>query len=367
MGMRTVHAGNKSKEIRLKRYDTALNVLKIAKSRAVDFVIIAGDIFENNNIDEIVVRKTVDILNQFAPIPVFIIPGNHDPSLPGGIWERGSWKRIEPHVIMLDEAGEYPFDNGVTLYPCPVKQKRSNLDPTNWIPKRDVDDKRIRIGLAHGSLDVLPDSINFPIAKNCADEKGLDYLALGDWHSYYQLDRTIYSGTFEPTSFDEPDSGNIVIVEISQGIPPKIEKIKSRSLNWAMISINIRDISDLEKFEEMIRTLGPLNTLVLRIKIQLLLSEDDDFNRKIEVIRGDLEEGAFYVEWDQIEEIPLKDNLMLKMPDGILQDIDSALLSILEGKIPQPPCNAYANLDPLVVRKARILLHTLYRRGVRDH
>ncbi|MFA5296155.1 MAG: DNA repair exonuclease [Methanoregulaceae archaeon] len=363
MGMRAVHAGNKSKEIRIKRYETASNVLNIAKKNGIDFVIIAGDLFEHNDVDEIVVKKTVDILNQFAPIPVFIIPGNHDPSLPGAIWDRSSWQRIGSHVLLLDEEREYNLDGGITLYPCPVKQKRSSIDPTIWMPKRGIDDHTIRIGIAHGSLDILPGSINFPISQHCAEAKGLDYLALGDWHSYYQHGNALYPGSFEPTSYDESDSGNVVIVEISgPGTSPKIEKIRCRTLNWAEFSVDIQDITDIEKLEQSIRQLGPLASSVLRIQARLYLAQDTSLIRRLEQLRAELDEGAFYLEWDQVEQISIDENIDIRLPEGILQDMDRSLQDILHGKIPQPPCQVFAGYDPLIVQKARNLLLTIQSR-----
>jgi DNA repair exonuclease SbcCD nuclease subunit len=363
MGMRAVHAGNKSKEIRIKRYETASNVLNIAKKNGIDFAIIAGDLFEHNDVDEIVVKKTVDILNQFAPIPVFILPGNHDPSLPGAIWDRSSWQRIGSHVLLLDEEREYNLDGGITLYPCPVKQKRSSIDPTIWMPKRGIDDHTIRIGIAHGSLDILPGSINFPISQHCAEDKGLDYLALGDWHSYYQHGNALYPGSFEPTSYDESDSGNVVIVEISgPGTSPKIEKIRCRTLNWAEFSVDIQDITDIEKLEQSIRQLGPLTSSVLRIQVRLYLAHDTSLIRRLEQLRAEMDEGAFYLEWDQVEQISIDENIDIRLPEGILQDMDRSLQDILHGKIPQPPCQVFAGYDPLIVQKARNLLLTIQSR-----
>jgi DNA repair exonuclease SbcCD nuclease subunit len=363
MGMRAVHAGNKSKEIRVKRYDTALNVLNLAKKNSVDFVIIAGDVFEHNDVDEIIVKKTVNILNQFNPIPVFIIPGNHDPFLPGAIWDRSSWQRIGPHVTLLVEEQEYTLGEGVTLYPCPVKQKRSSIDPTIWIPKRVTNDNKIRIGIAHGSLNILPDSVNFPISKSCAEEKGLDYLALGDWHSFFQHNRALYPGSFEPTSYDEPDSGNVLIVEITgPGMSPEIKKIRCRTLNWAELTVEIKDSTDIEKFENTIRMLGPLSSLVMRIRIHLYLSQDDNFIQQLEILHAELDEGTFYLEWYQEEEMPTDDNTNMRLPEGILQIMDESLLNILHGKIPQPPCHVFAGQDRLVVQKARNLLLTFQSR-----
>ena len=83
-------------------------------------------------------------------------------------------------------------------------------DPTAWIEKypRADDEGRIRIGLAHGSLNImpLPDDDHL-IRKDAADHYGLDYLALGHWHKRFfhkssdGADRIAYSGTHEPMGF----------------------------------------------------------------------------------------------------------------------------------------------------------------------
>ena len=60
-------------------------------------------------------------------------------------------------------------------------RKRSSRDPTGWIPPREEGDDRLRIGLAHGALDILPvDTTNFPIAPDRDERSGLDHLALGE-------------------------------------------------------------------------------------------------------------------------------------------------------------------------------------------
>lgn len=364
MGMKAVHAGAKSKEVREKRYETANKVVDLSKNQGVDFVIIAGDLFEDHNIDNVVVKRTVDILNKFEPIPVYIIPGNHDPNIASGIWHSENWKRVGPHIQLLNEEKEINFRNDVVLYPCPIKQKSSKRDPTTWIPKREINDRKIRIGIAHGSLDIRPDSINFPISIKSAEEKGLDYLALGDWHNFLQQNCTVYSGTFEPTRYDETDSGNVVVVEISAyGKPPNIKKYCCRSLIWADLSPTIHDISDVEQFDKSIKAIGPVNSLILKINARILASLDSSVHQQIETLRKELDETAFHLVWNQETEIPDGNDSDMILPEGILQDVNEALSDILKGRSPKPPCDRFVRADPKVAQKAKQMLYSLQKGG----
>jgi DNA repair exonuclease SbcCD nuclease subunit len=119
MGMRAVHAGTKSKEIRAKRFEAASRLVDLARAARVDFVVLAGDTFEHHDVDEVVVKRTVDILNRFDPIPVYVLPGNHDPMLPGGVWDRSSWARVGSHVTLCTALKEMEIGSAAALYPCP--------------------------------------------------------------------------------------------------------------------------------------------------------------------------------------------------------------------------------------------------------
>ena len=130
MGMKALVAGEKAKEVRGRRFETAARIVELAKREGVEFVLLAGDLFENHDVDDAVVRRTVAVLESFAPIPVFVLPGNHDPLIVGGIWDRQSWQRVGGHVTLLRDAGETPVRADKVLYAAPVKKKQSTLHPT---------------------------------------------------------------------------------------------------------------------------------------------------------------------------------------------------------------------------------------------
>ena len=364
MGMRAVHAGVKAKAVRDIRFDSALQTVRLAKENQVELVIVAGDTFEHHDVDEVVVKRTVDILNQFSPITVYVLPGNHDPYVPGGVWDRQSWRRIQSHVVLCTQPEEIEFSGDVVLYPCPLKQKRSTLDPTSWIPQRSNQDTRVRIGIAHGALDLLPDTVNFPIPVDRPESSGLDYLALGDWHSRLEHGHAVYSGTMEPTSFTEHDPGNVVVVDIpSAGEKPNLEWHRTSSFTWSQFSPSIQDETDVETLDKSIKALGRLESLILRIEPIIAGEVSECIVHDLQVLKDELDERVFLLEWDTEPDSHLNLDTLISIPDGLLQQVDEALATILDGRIPEEPGHTFAGEDRATVQEARSLLYRLARGG----
>ena len=235
----------------------------------VDFIVVAGDVFDDHCVSRSEASRAFPILeSSAAACPVYIIPGNHDPLIPGGVWDRDPWLREQPHLrvhfLRKAEPVDLP-DLPVTIFPCPLRHRRSMDDPTSWIERhpRESSNGRIRIGLAHGSLNImsLPDDDHL-IRPDAADHYQLDYLALGHWHKQYLhksadgIARTAYSGTHEPMSFpggnaslatgwssysrdgqaerfQDDGHGITLLVEIeAPGAPPRIQPVTIGRLRW---------------------------------------------------------------------------------------------------------------------------------------
>jgi DNA repair exonuclease SbcCD nuclease subunit len=280
--IRFLHAADLHLGLRVTRFDevacnrvrearfTALEQLrKRAAELRADFILVAGDVFDDHCVSRSEAARAFPILESSAgSCPVFIIPGNHDPLVPGGVWDRDPWFREQPHLrvhfLRKPEPVAVP-GHPVTIFPCPLSQRRSMDDPTSWIenhPRVDGD-RNIRIGLAHGSLNIrpLPDDDHL-IRADAADHYELDYLALGHWHKHYPhrsadgIVRTAYCGTHEPMSFPggnaslatgwssystdggaerfEGDGRGIaLLVEIeAPKAPPRIEPVHVGYLQW---------------------------------------------------------------------------------------------------------------------------------------
>jgi DNA repair exonuclease SbcCD nuclease subunit len=89
IGMKAAVLGDAGARVREERLAAGRRVVETAKSHDVDFLLVAGDLFEDNAVDRVLVQKVADILNSFGG-PVFVIPGNHDPLVPGSVCRKSS-------------------------------------------------------------------------------------------------------------------------------------------------------------------------------------------------------------------------------------------------------------------------------------
>ena len=80
-------------------------------------------------------------------------------------------------VAVKREQVEYP-ELGITLFPAPLFRKDDISDQWGWIPER-TKDQGTRIALMHGALDSLPGGL---IPENLASLKDLDLVLCGDQH-----------------------------------------------------------------------------------------------------------------------------------------------------------------------------------------
>ncbi len=353
MGMKAAQMGPKARAVRETRYDTISKISELARRQRVDFIVLAGDVFDDQDADDAVVRRVTDVLNGIDPIPVYVLPGNHDPMGPGSIWARASWRtRIGANVCLLDGPNEVCVNEEVALYPCPLRQKRTARDPTAWIPPRVPNDNRIRIGVAHGGLDVLGTSVNFPIPANRPELSGLDYLALGDWHGLRIQGRCFYPGTPEPTAFDEHDPGNVLIAEVSEAsATPSVRPERVGILQWHAEDPQVSDQSDVGALERRLKSLGPSSSLVLRLHPRLNTAARD-VQETLAGLRLELEQTTFFLDWPE-ESLQAPTVLETSLPLGLIAEADAVLESKNDGSSAAP--------SPEVVSEARTILRQFVR------
>lgn len=258
IGMRAAGLGAASEKIRQHRLDAIRNLLALAAAERVAAVVVAGDLFEDNQVAARLVEQVAGLLNDADACPIYLLPGNHDPFTLGSVWHRDVWRQLRPHVRLLTNERPIELTAGVTLHPCPLLAKHGTDDPTARIPPRSADDGSLRIAVAHGTMRIRPDvgDDDFPIALDASGRARVDYLALGHWHSVLAgpCGRAWYSGTHETTKFGERDSGQALLVTLTEaGAPPTVQPVRTGALKWADETIDLAaDAADaiLRRFRE---------------------------------------------------------------------------------------------------------------------
>lgn len=287
IGMKGGGLGEAAPIVRKVRIESIHDVLKSAQEQKVDFVLLCGDIFEHNMVSQEEVKKVVAIFNRYPNMPLYLLPGNHDILGADCVYNRIIFQRMN-HLTVLNTSDPVEV-TGATLHPCPVLSKFPTRDIAEAIPVvRELDG--IHIGVAHGSLIGKSPAPNWedtdlPIDPSCVDRTGIDYLALGHWHSHRTFDdrtgitRIAYSGTHEQTGFGEDNAGQCLLVQIDgKGDAPKIQPIRTGQLTWASREFEVKDSSSLIELKNDFESIKGVDLvrLVLRGELPVEFKEELD-------------------------------------------------------------------------------------------
>ena len=251
----------------------------VAEQRDAAFIVIAGDLFDENTVGDGVVTRTCHRLESDVSVPVYILPGNHDfAGSPSCVYHRSPFAQLKPdHVVVLDQAepyvvgerGEAAPEEDVVILPAPVRRRNERGDPTSHIDTdfgRGRAPEALRIGLAHGGVEAFGEGeAASRIDPGRARQADLDYLALGDWHGTKEAaPRTWYSGTPEPDSFKQNDPGNILSVTVTgSGEAPSVEPVETGRYRWRKTTMTLQGEEDLEALSQTLAEIDdPLHTLV---------------------------------------------------------------------------------------------------------
>ncbi len=265
------------------RLETGRKVMDLADEEDVDFVVIAGDLFDERYPDRDTITRVYNLLTDYPNIPVYIIAGNHDPTSAGSFYLKPPFSNKDDNLIIPDEPGvfELPGDEEAVLLASPLKQKSSTNDPTDHFPDEPSD--VIRIGATHGQL-MIPEKYSkdsFPIKTDAVEDHNLDYLALGDWHSRYEHnERCGYSGTHEPAAFG--DDARVLAIEIDEReSKPQVEEHNVSELTWAVVEQDLTPDGVLNELEKILDELEPEKTLV---KLSVTGTVEAEKRRKLDVL-----------------------------------------------------------------------------------
>ena len=256
-------AGDAQPRYSAARRDAVAGLGALAAEVGAEFVVVAGDVFEHNQLAPQVVGQSLEAMRAIG-IPVYLLPGNHDPLDASSVYTSALFTAECPdNVVVLDRAGIHQVRPGLEIVAAPWRSKAPTTDLVAEILE-DLNPAPVtRVLVAHGGVDVLdpdrdkPSLIRLARLDDALARGAVHYAALGDKHSLTQVGnsgRVWYSGSPEVTNFDdvESDPGHVLVVEIDESDPRGGVSVTARDVgHWRFVTLHrqvdtSRDVADLD-------------------------------------------------------------------------------------------------------------------------
>ena len=256
-------AGDAQPRYSAARRDAVAGMGALAEEVGAEFVVVSGDVFEHNQLPPKVIGQSLEAMRAIG-IPVYLLPGNHDPLDASSVYTSALFTAERPdNVVVLDRGGVHQVRPGLEIVAAPWRSKV----PTTDLVADVLDDlppgASTRILVAHGGVDVLdpdrdnPSLIRLATVDDALNRGAVHYVALGDKHSLTRVGgsgRVWYSGSPEVTNFDdvESDPGHVLVVDIDEADPQRAVAVTPRHVgSWRFVTMHrqvdtSRDIADLD-------------------------------------------------------------------------------------------------------------------------
>ena len=256
----------------------------IALEHGAEFVVVAGDAFEDNAVPRSVVLRAAEVLAAF-PVPVLILPGNHDPLDVSSVLRCRDFSSAVDGgaVTVICDSEPVEVRPGVEVVGVPWTSKRP--DPAR-LPALLADlgpTDSLRILVAHGGTDEVyggdspsVEAIRVVELEDAVGSGHLDYVALGDRHSVTRVgagERIWFSGSPETTAFDdvERESGQALLVELGARNPTGdrggcvVTPVRTGRWSFLAITAQIETDSDLDALAERVEAIEHKPRTVLKL------------------------------------------------------------------------------------------------------
>ncbi len=254
----------------------------LARRHGAARVLVSGDIYDAEALTPRSLNQPIERMRNFVTVHWHLLPGNHDPHRPNGLWDRLRRRDLPPnvHIHLAPEPAVFEEDS-FALLPAPLFRRHALGDPTAYMDDVELPEGFVRVGLAHGTVTGFgSDDKDVPnyIAPDRPERARLSYLALGDWHGQKKInERCWYSGTPETDAFDVIDGGRALLVEIGgQGTPPQVTPLPTGQYNWLTFSERVNSRANIDFLAERLRAVSDnLDRVLVRLSVEGALSLED--------------------------------------------------------------------------------------------
>jgi exonuclease SbcD len=258
-----VHLGGwKQQQLQDLNFQSFQKTIDICIERKLDFVLIAGDLFDSAYPPIEILKETFAQFKRLkeAKLPCFIIAGSHDYSISGktflDVLEKAGFCK---NVMNIEESEDKIILNptlyqGVAIYGYPGKKSGLEIQDLRKIKLNDAPGM-FKILMLHTTIDKAKGTL--PIdAIECELLPKADYYALGHLHIDFQYQNFVYPGPIFPNNFQELEdlqNGSFYIVDTDR--ENSLERIELKIRETILVDVELRTalnatehiISEIEK------------------------------------------------------------------------------------------------------------------------
>lgn len=306
--------------------------IELAIAEKVDAVLICGDLFDSNGQPRRSVERAATELSRLVKrhIPVVIIPGTHDCYEPSSIYRvfdlaamSGAQPDSDMVTVLTDTRPQVDFPHlDMTVHGVVFPTKRAPQSPLAGF-NATSGGKRLawQVGMIHGSLAVPgkfdQDEVMFTDPEVAAS--GLDYLALGHWHSFREgrAGKTAwaYSGAPEPVALDQDGAGQVLLVELEQRDGQSVVTVQPRPVGRTKFEKFEFDTAAITSQAELERTLRERADPDRVLDVRLLGVKPDGLDLNVDELESQLQ-GSFL-------RLRVRDSSIASLPEAPLAPPDT--------------------------------------------
>ena len=207
------------------RLEAVRAIAALAREEGCSFVVVAGDVFESNQMDRQNVIRALDAMAGFG-MPLYLLPGNHDHDNAASVYRSAAFLEHRPENVVVLSTSDTVVVPGVDVevIGAPWDSRQPLLDlVAKTCSSLSRSEGPLRVLVAHGAIDEGspdpedPSLISLSAAQDAVTSGCVNYIALGDRHSVTEVGQTQriwYSGTPVATDFGEDQPNRALVVEL---------------------------------------------------------------------------------------------------------------------------------------------------------
>lgn len=294
LGARHHDLGEAAVQQRERQFAAFRRALDFAIEEGVDLVLVAGDLFDSNLQPRRLVERVAAEFKRLAlnGVPAALLPGTHDVYDPASIYRAYDLPALAGLPPGSDSLTVLTPDRPEVTYPALDLAVYGRCFATKRAPASPLagfsagDGARWHVGLIHGSLRipgrVEQDDVLF--TEDEVAQSGLDYLALGHWHSARsgKAGRTTwaYAGAVEPMAVDQEGAGHVALVTLEEVGGERQVRLESRRVGrtkFRRLDLDASEVPSQARLVERLRALADPD-LVLEVRLTGIEPDTLDLN-----------------------------------------------------------------------------------------